>query len=193
MAGIGIIVLLLLTGYRKLIGGIFVAGLLCIIGLSFVSKYSEGTNLFRTVSTNARIESYQQAWVFFQQSPLFGIGFNAYRYAQDRAFPSCNEKKAQRCLDKQVLAESHAGAGTDNSFLFVLATTGIVGSTAYLFLWYRILLLSWKHKTEPYGLIVLSSSLALFANSLFINSLFYPFIMLWMWVIIGGMQQVADS
>lgn len=129
----------------------------------------ENVNLFRIVSSQARLETAGNAIKIIQNNLFFGAGLNAYRYAQLRyGFRNDN-----------VLIVSHADAGADNSFLFVLATTGIVGFFSYLLLWFKILKRYWLIP------VVTSSILGLFLNSLFINSLFYPSIMLWMWVILG--------
>lgn len=144
--------------------------LLLIIGsifiLSKISFKSEGTNLLRTASGEARIDSIKNAITIFKDHPIFGVGFNSYRYAQ-RKYGFLYERKMT----------VHSGAGTDNSFLFVLATSGIVGFTGFLYLLLKILSIK--------DSLVLSSIFALVINSLFINSLFYPPIMLWMWTLIA--------
>ncbi len=72
--------------------------------------------------------------------------------------------------------KSHAGAGADSSLLFVAATTGLVGLLAYL--WY-ISKLRGIHYYLP----------ALLIHSLFLNSLFYPAVMVW----IALLLSVSDS
>ena len=48
-----------------------------------------------------------------------------------------------------------------------------------------------QHDTKKEGfqktisIVILASSIGIFVNAFFINSLFYPSIMLWMWVLIG--------
>ena len=115
----------------------------------------EGVKLERTYSVWARAESWKTAWNIFSQNPILGVGFNTYRYAQGAS------------------ADSHAGAGVDSSLLLVLATTGIVGFVIYL----KYLKYLWKLGEND---LVLSASLvALFVHSLFLNSQFYPHVMLW--------------
>lgn len=142
-----------------------------LLGLILLPKnlQSEGVLLFRTASIGARIESVERAIAIFKDNPLFGVGFNAYRYAQIRYGFLPFEQQ-----------ESHAGAGTDNSFLFVLATTGIIGFVAYLYLWVRVV-------GEARGnALVLASIASIFVHALFVNSLFYPWILEWMWILIGA-------
>lgn len=138
------------------------------LGLVSRSLQSEGTNLFRTASNQARVESAQNAITIFLDNPVFGVGFNAYRYAQ--------EKKGFLI---ETTKENHAGAGTDNSFLFVLATTGIVGFGAYLYFWYVIL--KKIHMNE----VIFATVIGLLVNAMFINSLFYPPIMAFLWIELG--------
>lgn len=97
------------------------------------------------------------------KNPLFGTGFNLYRYANTGA-----------------VGDSHAGAGSDSSLLFVFATTGIAGLLIYLWLWGKILKLGWQRRNTQAGLILLASSTSLLIHSLFSNSLFYPWVLGWM-------------
>lgn len=166
MLVIGIITFLILKG-KHILGLIISTIFILSVFLTsiFVLK-SEGTNLLRTASGEARIDSINKAITIIKDYPIFGVGFNSYRYAQrDYGF-----------VDEQKML-IHSAAGTDNSFLFILATSGIVGFAAFIYLWFKIF--SIKNS------LVLASSVALFVNSFFINSLFYPFIMLWMWILIA--------
>ena len=126
----------------------------------------ENVNLFRAVSSEARLETAGNALLIIKNNPLIGVGFNSYRYAQFRYG-----------LRNRANAQSHADSAPDNSFLFVIATTGIVGFILYLFLWVRVFKIS--------SVLAIASITGVFINSMFINSLFYPFIMLWLWIIIA--------
>ena len=186
--------LLLILGKKK-----FIAILLVVltIGIIFLPKNlgGEGVKLLRTASVISRSEYLGNAITIFRDNPILGVGFNAYRYAQHR----------YGFIDDSNLRTSHAGAGTDNSFLFVLATTGIVGFAFYLYLWFKILkschreqvlgsfgmLNQVQHDTKKesfqkaISIVILACSVGLFVNAFFINSLFYPFVMEWMWILIG--------
>lgn len=145
-----------------------------LLGIVFVvltvsSKYFniENINLFRIVSSEARLNSAKKAIEIIGAHPILGVGFNAYRYA----------KLDINMRNNSLYLVSHADAGVDNSFLFVLATTGIVGFTLYLFLWFRILKIA--------SILAIASIAGVFVDSMFINSLFYSFIMLWIWIILA--------
>lgn len=162
---------LFLLGRKKIIL-ISILILLAIIFLIPKSFQTEGTNLLRVTSSQERISSFQTGLRIFESSPLYGVGFNAYRYAQNRIG-----------LNNMIWQITHSGAGTDSSLLFVLATTGIIGLASYMYLLFRIFLLARKNlKNSIFAVILISSLVGLLFNSLFINSLFYVFIMEWVWI-----------
>lgn len=143
------------------------------IGIIFSQKfYIENISPFRTASVKARLASMKEAIEIFSGKPIMGVGFNAYRYAQ---FQYGYRKQAD-------IETSHADSGTDNSFLFMLATTGIVGLTVYLYMFFVIL------KNTYHKPFVFSSVIGLCIASMFINALFFPPLMLWMWLILGTMD-----
>lgn len=137
------------------------------VAFAISSKYFdiENINLFRVVSSEARLETAKKAMGIIGANPIFGVGFNAYRYAK---LDSSMRNNSSNLV-------SHADAGVDTSLLFVIATTGIVGFILYLFLWYRIVKIT--------SVLAIASIVAVFIDSMFINSLFYSFIMLWLWII----------
>lgn len=153
--------------------------IIILILLAFVSPKSfktEGTNLLRTVSSEARITSMNNGLIIFGNSPVIGVGFNAYRYAQNKYLG----------LNNSIWQTTHSGAGTDNSFIFVLATTGIIGFLAYLNLLYNIFFLSkLNFKKNKYAIVLFSSLLGLMIGSVFVNSLFYIFILEWVFILAG--------
>jgi O-antigen ligase len=143
--------------------------LIVIMVLATSSRYFniENINLFRIASSEARLKTAGDALLIFKNNPLIGVGFNAYRYA----------KYHYGLSRENSIIVSHADSGTDNSFLFVLATTGIIGFILYLFLWLRI--------AKMTSILAAASILGVFVDSMFINSLFYPPIMLWLWIIVA--------
>ncbi len=147
-----------------------IIGIVAIGLLFFLSPKSEGTNLFRTTSSFARLGAVQNTVTIWQDNVLFGVGFDAYRYAQEKhGFLPVSTK------------DNHAAAGTDNSFLFVLVTTGIVGLAAYCNMMYRIVK-DYKGLLRP---VVIATIVGLCVNALFVNSLFYSFILIWVFIELG--------
>jgi O-antigen ligase len=155
--------------------------LLAIIILSSPKIFqTEGTNLFRSYSSIERVKNSKVAFDIFQRSPIIGVGFNTYRYAQYE----------YGYLKGDKWAITHSGSGADNSYLFILATTGVIGFVAYLMLLSRTYsVIRGKNikskKNNRWVIVSLSSMSGILISSLFINSLFYPPLMLWMWILIG--------
>lgn len=177
---VSLLSLLVFTKMKKKV--LMFLGSMIIFYMLFPKDFNiENVNLFRVASSEARIYSVTNAIEIIRNNTLIGVGFNAYRYAQIRYG-----------FRGGVGAEvSHADSGTDNSFLFIFATTGIFGLITYIYILYKILkqaFLTYALKQNTGAILVMISLTGLIINSLFINSLFYPLIMLWMWIIIGVMD-----
>ncbi len=122
----------------------------------------EGVKLERTSSITARIINWKNSFQIFASRPVFGTGFNVYRYVQAEA----------GFLDKNSdWLRSHAGAGADSSLLFVLATTGVVG-----FVFYLLAIRNLWHQFSG-DLASRAFFVALMVHSLFLNSLFYTYVL----------------
>ena len=159
---------------RKILIVFLLVIILSVLAISSRNFNIENINLFRVASSEARIETTRNAIKIIQDHPILGVGFNAYRYAQFR-YGFRNEANPI----------SHADASPDNSFLFIMATTGIVGFILYSFLWLRLL--------ENASILAIASVAGVFIDSLFINGLFYPFIALWLWIILALSISPAPS
>ncbi len=149
--------------------------LFCII-LFFAASNSkiEGLNPFRVVSSEARLNSARDAIFIVEKHPIFGVGYNSYRYAQVKMGFRQELPKIQ----------SHSDAGTDNSYLFAIATTGVVGGLFFALCLVRILRKGWIMSTQEafLGRTFFASLIAVLVGSLFLNILFYPMILGWLLV-----------
>ncbi len=125
----------------------------------------------REQSASFRLDTWQQGLTIFQKSPIFGVGFNSYKYAV-----------AQYNLSDSQFLDSRGSTTNDSGFLYVLATTGVVGFIAYFLFLLSILKLSFKN-----NFVLFSGILGLTLHSFFANSLFYPFILIWI------LLQVSDT
>ncbi len=140
------------------------------------NTHFEGLNPLRIASIEARIESAQDALEIISKNPIIGVGFNAYRYARIR----------YDLVDVEGTLVSNSGAGTDNSYLFVLATTGILGFIIFLDFWVNIIKVLVRNlHSEIYSRTAFASIVGLLVNTIFINSLFYPPVMAWVFILIG--------
>ncbi len=126
-------------------------------------------------SAHYRLISWTNALEVYKSSPVIGVGFNAYR-------------EVQKDLSYIVPGSDggNAGAGTDSSILFVLATTGLVGAGLFS-LGYLSAIARHSTKWRTGGLIPAAVLLSLLFESNFINSLFYPQI-LFLWLILAHLE-----
>ena len=172
------------AGYVAFLGGILtfllakkslkkvlvIMGLFAFIVLLIPSFGSEGVHLGRTKSIFARLESYSEAIKLTAKSPVFGVGFNNLCVAKDKF------------LGQTANFQSHACSGIESSLLMLLATSGVVGIIVFVYLIYWIIR---EIPKDIYGLTFISSLVALLLHSLFVNSLFYPWVMGWMGLLLG--------
>lgn len=130
---------------------IFAIILLFIFAGVTLSKSGAGVNLFRTHSIFAKLINYKETFEIIDQNPLFGVGYNNIR------------------------------KGIDNSFLFVWATTGVVG----LIIFINLILSIYKNINSKYKSLILSSGIAVLVHSQFTNTLFYAWVMYWFAILIA--------
>ena len=167
-----VVTYLIIQKRKKLI----VAAVIALVAIVFFlpkSFTTEGTNFLRLASSGERINSLQTGVKIFQQSPLFGVGFNAYRYAQHK-----------NGMTNAYWEVTHSGAGTDNGFLFVLTTAGIVGLVAFVYLLFKVFALAKVNlKNNIYAIVLFAGLVGLILDGLFVNSLFYVLILEWIWIL----------
>lgn len=141
--------------------------------LLLLPKSGEGRNLARLTSTVARWQNWQEGLGYFRSAPFVGHGF--YSLAEKQSPP------------EQANIPARAGAVIDNSLIFVAATTGLFGLGAYLWILVKMIGLGARLKRQDsnLGALLLASLAALLVHSQFINSLFYPWVMVWWWILAG--------
>ena len=167
----GVVVLFWKKEYWKWLVASIAVILCTALVVFFVSTRKQDMNsLLRTTSSNARIGSAKNALVIFLEKPILGVGFNAYRYAQYR----------HHFMNGSPTQEDHGASGADSSLLLLLATSGIVGFAAFLFL-------LWSHvkaliRAPRIGMATL---VAFLIGSFFVNGLFYPALLVWVWIVLG--------
>lgn len=153
---------------KNLISQVILLFIILLIGFQFYTHLvSKPRNIDREQSASFRLNTWQQGGQLFQNYPLLGVGFNAYRYALEEF----------KLGDEQFL-KSHGASSNDSSLLFVAATTGILGLSCYLLFLGSLLRMAFKD-----NFILAASILGLLAHSLFANSLFFPPILLWILLI----------
>lgn len=143
--------------------GIFAVILFLLLLFGFFA-YQKGVaepkGVNRTESAQFRLNTWQQGWKLFSSHPILGVGFNAYKFAL----------KEYRLADTQFL-NTHGASTNDSSLLYIAATTGIIGLISYLLFLFSLL------KTgKP---ILTAGLIGLITQSFFANTLFYPFLLIW--------------
>lgn len=128
----------------------------------------EGVRLERTKSIGARYGNYQETISIIKKYPLFGVGYNNICPIRETEFKDDTK--------------SHACTGSDSSLLYVLATTGVVGSILFLNLMKKTF---FNLAGDYYGDLLKVSSAALFVHSIFSNSFFYPWILGFFAILLG--------
>lgn len=126
----------------------------------------EGANLLRTQSIIKRLSSQQTAVSVWLKHPFLGVGFNTYRYAA----PATGKFSFAPIMP----------SAPDNSYLFILATTGMAGLLAFIYLAITIIR---TFRAQP---LVLASLVAVGTHAFFNNSLFYPWVMIWLGVLFAA-------
>lgn len=133
---------------------------------SYQKLVAQPRGIDRAESAEFRLSTWQQGWQLLSSHPILGVGFNAYRFAL----------REYDLADEQFL-KSHGASTNDSSLLHIAATTGVPGLASYLFF---LISLIWIGKQN---FILQAGLLGLLAQSFFANTLFYPFILIWVVVI----------
>jgi hypothetical protein len=161
--GIGIF-LLSYTKFRNLRKIVLIMLCFSLLVLLLPKPAGEGVNLLRTKSIFLKLGNYQDALILIKQFPLFGVGFNFICTARGAIL---NQKEAL----------SHSCSGIDNSILFIIATTGLVGGIHFV----DLALHTFRNTTKKaLGAIFILSSFVVVIHSLFTNTFFYPWVIGWL-------------
>lgn len=127
-----------------------------------------------------RIQNWEQTLELIGQKPLLGHGYNTLT----------SVKLSEGFISSE---ETHSASGSDSSFLTILATTGLLGLIT--FIWFFMVVLrdslhSWQHSKEPavrgLGLGIFTGVIALLIHCNFVNSLFFPQIMIFFYPLLGA-------
>jgi O-antigen ligase len=175
---VSLVIYSFLLGNKKIFGAIGIVTFILIIIFSNITI--EGINPLRTASVAARVSSIKEAFTIIHDNPIFGVGFNTFRYAQHRYGFRTSE----------AWQTSHADAGTDNSYLFVFATAGVFGFISFLYLLWSVLwfVVMTMKKESILPMVIFVSLCGLLLDSFFVNSLFYTFFLFWIWSMLGVME-----
>lgn len=172
-AYLALLIEILILGFfrmrKLLIISLVIFTLLFLLVPKFNERVVGGINVDKTASE--RIESWKKGFSIFTEQPFIGVGFNNLRVNLEK----------QNLLKTYSIDGGNSGAGVDSSLVFILATTGVIGLSVYLYFWIDIL-----KKIKRQKIITSALLGGLLINSQFINSLFFPPIMLIYFLILGA-------
>jgi len=128
-----------------------------------------------------RVKSWQYATEIIADHPWVGIGYNRYKYEiNNRGYG---------------LLSDHASSGSDSTLLTLWATSGIFGLLSFLAIGFVATTIafrrSWKRKDFKSHLDagLLAGFGGIMTHSIFVNSLLYPLIMVYLLVGIGILDE----
>lgn len=129
----------------------------------YIRAVNTVTPLDRNQTASFRLSTWSQGFQIFQKNPLLGVGYNAYNAAL----------RYYNLGDEQFL-QGKGAFSNDSSLLHVLATTGILGTVAFL-----LFLMTLIKAAYPKNPFFIAAIIGLIGHSVFVNSLFYPFTLIW--------------
>ncbi|MFZ2025106.1 MAG: O-antigen ligase family protein [Microgenomates group bacterium] len=159
---------------------LYVLCILCIAIVAVPAIGGESTALFRQLTALARITNWQEGIQLFLKSPIIGHGFNMVGFLPHTA-PTL-----------QSNAVAHSATGYDNSIVFILVTTGLVGLGACMHLGSRFIQLGKNaigKKNHELGILYIALCAAVLVHSMFVNTLFYPQMMLCFWILTAAVEK----
>ena len=159
---------------------LYMLGMLCVAILIVPAIGGESTTLFRQLTALARIANWQEGIQLFLKSPILGYGFNMVG-----AIPHNTPTLA-------LGAVARSASGYDNSIVFMLVTTGVVGLVAFAQLGKKYIELGKRvvqKKNHELGLLYIALCVAMLVHSMFVNTLFYPQLMLCFWILTGSVEK----
>lgn len=160
-----IIVFSAMTKRWKLLIGFFAISLIVSILLQII-PHASLFSLTRFNSGIARVDNWALSMEYIRTAPILGNGWY---------------------MLKDVGEATRAFSLLDNSFLFVAASTGVVGLSIFLWLSGTILHRIYKRRRDKENLtraVIVAFCVATVIHSQFVNSLFYPWVILWIIVLL---------
>lgn len=164
---------------KKIVLGLVIFSLLAVIFIPRIQQRIMGA-VSIDISAKERLLSWEKGINLFKLSPVIGIGFNNIKTVS---------------IDQGLIRPftpdgGNSGNGIDSSWLLILVTTGVIGLVCYGYFyfalcWYYLRATKSNRSDQKTYLILTGILVGLFVQSQFINSLFYPQIMLVFFTVMG--------
>lgn len=132
-----------------------------------------------------RVESWSHALEMIQEHPWIGIGYNRYPF-------ELNQRG-------YALLGDHAAGGSDSSLLTLWATTGLFGLLSYLAIFIIAAVQGFKtiyqkkSSERVFSIGLLSCMTILLVHSVFVNSLLFPWMMIYLWTLMALADRLNHS
>lgn len=144
------------------------------------------TDIFRRETTLARRQNWKTSVALASWSPITGVGFNTLYFVS----PLSGSKQEGPVV-------SRVWGGVDNSLILIFLTTGIIGTAAYGWIITKMVTIARvAGKRKEYkvaGAVLAASVTAVLVHSMFNNSLFYPWAMIWIMVLTASVEKITDG
>jgi hypothetical protein len=186
----GIMVVLAARGLSKRLARVaVVAGVLLLLASPLLLQYALAYNKFdigEGTSAGARLTNWLIVLKIISEYPLFGVGFNAYKFAASE-------------YGATTIGPSSYGA--DGGLLFITALTGIVGIFAYCSMLGLVILRCrsiWRDGSLAPGdrglaIGTAAGTIGVVISSFFVNAILTTFVMEMLWVLWGITYVVARA
>lgn len=184
----GLVVIVAARGFERRLVRLLVGGAVLVLPfLSLLTSFAAGFNkLGYDASAAQRLVPWTRALRLVGEHPLFGIGFNAIKQAQ--------ESHGWRSI-------GGADVSLDGGLLFVAAMTGLVGVSVYVLMLSKVLRAArttWRDSAAPadhraHATATAAATVAVVVHSLFVNSLLLPFVMQVLWVMWGRLAHIRAA
>ena len=172
---------IVVTAFRArwlLVGGLVSMFFMIMIVPGIFDRVSQGVSL--DDSSQKHIESWETAWHLTQHYPVLGVGYNHLAVVQGNL----------GLLDEWDINNK---SGFENSFLSVSVYAGFIGLFSFLLFWFFYILYSVKNVlkkensrySQGVSLGILGALIVCVLSSMLINTLFFAFIMIELWMMLG--------
>lgn len=135
-------------------------------------------------TVSARAEALTETWHLFERTPFIGVGYNRYQFVVG---------------GEAAAFTIHSRAGSDNSFLTLGVTTGIVGLALFLLIWCMPLQRLVQKVLNSHNVVASAALVGLvawFIHANFVNSLLYSHLLIaaaWLLALMTPVSGEADS
>lgn len=169
---------------------------ICVVGVALLLTYSRSSYLALLAGVGVVVVSLKRwkeglfLFLFFLLAIVYipkagGDTLSLDRYDSTVSRLQNWQQTVMEITKRPVFGHGLGVTGTDSSILYVGKATGLVGLVGYLWLIVEQMKLVRRSRNKSFRVLFYATLAALIVHSLFVNSLFYPWVMIWIWVLAG--------